>query len=87
MGDGATWGGYDEGDDRIYNFTSFYEKNIQGYKSAIAAETGTIMCSYSAMNGIPMSINPGVLTSMLKDKEGFDGFIISDYDEIGKIAY
>jgi len=28
MGDGATYNGYDEGDDRIYNFTSYYKKNI-----------------------------------------------------------
>lgn len=28
MGDGATYNGYDEGNDRVYNFTTFYEKNI-----------------------------------------------------------
>ena len=52
MGDGATYNGNDEGDDRVYNFTSFYQKNIQGYKGAIAAQTGNIMVSYSAINNI-----------------------------------
>jgi len=44
------------------------------------------MCSYSAMNGIPDSINPTLLIDKLKNEEGFDGFIISDYNEVEKVA-
>jgi len=31
LGDGATYEGHDEGDARVYNYTSFYEHNIAGY--------------------------------------------------------
>lgn len=45
------------------------------------------MCSYSAINSLPMSLNPNALISKLKEELGFDGFIISDYDEIGRDAF
>jgi beta-glucosidase len=42
------------------------------------------MASYSAINGIGMAMNGGLLTGKLKNELGFDGFIISDYSEVGK---
>lgn len=45
------------------------------------------MSSYSAINGVPNGINPTLLTDKLKNEEGFDGFIVSDYDEIGVIIH
>jgi beta-glucosidase len=84
MGDGTTWNGYDEGNAIVYNFTSFYRKNLKGYEAAINSNTGSIMASYSAINGIGMAMNGGLLTGKLKNELGFDGFIISDYSEVGK---
>ncbi|KAL4441671.1 hypothetical protein ABPG74_021603 [Tetrahymena malaccensis] len=86
LGDGATYEGRDEGNDKVYNFTAFLEHNIQGYRGGIEAQTGTIMCSYSAINSIPMAINADLLQNVLKEKEGFSGFIISDYNERSKVA-
>lgn len=34
-----------------------------------------------------MAINGELLLNVLKEKEGFNGFIISDYDERTKIAF
>lgn len=44
------------------------------------------MISYSSILGYPMAINTPILTDKLKRELGFDGFIISDYDELSKIA-
>jgi beta-glucosidase len=44
------------------------------------------MISYSSILGYPMAINAPILTDKLKGELGFDGFIISDYDELSKIA-
>ena len=82
LGDGATYQGNDEGNARVYDFKTFYENNIQGYRGAIESNTGTIMASYSAINGIPMSLNAAILTGKLKYEEHFDGFITSDYEII-----
>ncbi len=48
------------------------------------------MCSYSAVNYIPMAANGFLLNGVLKegllDGKPFHGFVISDYDELGKMA-
>lgn len=44
------------------------------------------MCSYSAVNSIPMAINGDLLLNILREKEGFNGFLISDYNERTKVA-
>ena len=38
------------------------------------------MVSYSSINWVPNSISPSINT-ILRQKLGFDGFVISDYDE------
>jgi len=40
------------------------------------------MSSYSAINGVPMSLNGMLLMGKLKVDEEFDGFITSDYEII-----
>ena len=42
------------------------------------------MCSYSAINWLPISISP-MLQTVLRNGLDFDGFVISDYDELTKI--
>lgn len=44
------------------------------------------MCSYSAVNGIPNAVDRSGLEGLLRDQIGFQGFVISDYDEIGRVA-
>lgn len=90
LGDGATWWGVDEGNATVHNFRTFLERNYAGYQGAIEECTGNIMCSYSAINRIPMASNAELLEGVLKDGlydgKPFYGFVISDYDEIGKLA-
>ncbi len=90
LGDGATFDGVDEGNVTTNNIRTFLKRNYAGYKGAIDECTGNVMCSYSAVNRIPMAGNAELLDGVLKNGifEGkpFDGFVISDYDEIGKIA-
>ena len=57
LGDGATLNGYDEGNCNVKNFPLFWNINFRGYIGALEENTGTIMVSYSAINGLPMSIN------------------------------
>lgn len=37
-----------------------------------------IMCSYNAVNGVPMCANRELLTDVLRDQWGFDGYVTSD---------
>ena len=42
------------------------------------------MVSYSAINWLPNAISPAINT-ILRENLGFDGFVISDYDEMQRI--
>jgi len=42
------------------------------------------MCTYSAINWLPVAISP-MLQTILRNDLDFDGFIISDYDELHRI--
>lgn len=65
----------------VYSFKNYLNHNIQGYIGAIESEVGSVMVSYSAVNGIPMAINP-MIQNVLKRKLKFDGIVISDYDQL-----
>ncbi len=38
----------------------------------------SIMTSYNRVNGVPASVNDQLLTEMLREEWGFDGFVVSD---------
>ena len=60
--------------------------HLQGYLSAIEAGVGTIMPSYSSWNGVKCSASKRLLTDILKNELGFQGFLISDYNAIDQIT-
>ncbi|HET7131618.1 MAG TPA: glycoside hydrolase family 3 C-terminal domain-containing protein, partial [Gammaproteobacteria bacterium] len=53
--------------------------------TAIEAGVGSIMVSYNSWNGAKVSGIPHLLTDILKNELGFDGFLISDYYAIGQV--
>jgi len=59
--------------------------HMPGYVTAIAAGVGTIMPSYNSWNGEKVSGSKRLLTDILKQEMGFDGFLISDYNAIDQL--
>jgi beta-glucosidase len=59
--------------------------HLPGYIAAIKAGVGSIMPSYSTWNGVRCSASKRLLTEILKEELGFEGFLISDYNAIGQI--
>jgi beta-glucosidase len=74
----------DRGDVRM-DEPSFRKLHLQGYLTTIQAGVGTIMPSYSSWNGTKCSGSKRLLTEILKDELGFEGFLISDYDAINEL--
>ena len=66
--------------------TTWKALNFEGYRGAIEANSATYMVSYSSLNGVPMSIYSSILTGFMKNELGFDGFLLSDYDENHKLG-
>jgi beta-glucosidase len=89
VGDGGTSYGsstvgahlLDQGDTRLDEKT-LREIHMQGYITAIRAGVGSIMPSYNSWNGLKCSGSKRLLTEILKDELGFEGFLISDYGAI-----
>jgi beta-glucosidase len=68
----------DQGDTKVDEAT-LRRIHLPGYIAAIEAGVGTIMPSYSTWNGERCSGSKRLLTEILKEELGFDGFLISDY--------
>jgi beta-glucosidase len=71
----------DQGDTQLDEAT-LRKIHLQGYITAIDAGVGTIMPSYSSWNGQKCSGSHRLLTEILKDELGFEGFVISDYNAL-----
>jgi len=76
--------GLDQGDTRVDEDT-LRRVHLQGYIAAVKAGVGTIMPSYSSWNGVKVSGIKRLLTDILKNELGFEGFLISDYNAIDQI--
>jgi beta-glucosidase len=59
--------------------------HLPPYIDAVNAGVATIMPSYSSWNGVKCSASKRLLTEILKDELGFEGFLISDYSAISMI--
>lgn len=42
----------------------------------------SIMAAYNSLDGIPCSCNRWLLTKVLRDEWGFEGFVVSDYESV-----
>jgi beta-glucosidase len=82
---GGAEGMLDQGDVRI-DETTLRAVHMAGYPAAIKAGVATIMPSYSSWNGVKCSGNKHLLTDILKEELGFEGFLISDYNAIDQLV-
>jgi beta-glucosidase len=83
LGDGGT-GGRDQGDTRVSEET-LRDIHAAGYRSGLVAGALTVMPSFSSWNGTKMTGNKSLLTGVLKDRLGFDGFTIGDWNAHGQV--
>ncbi len=91
LGDGGTLHGTDQG---INDASEDVMINVhaQGYYTAIAAGAQTVMASFNSWTNEELGIAEGklhgssyVLTEVLKEKIGFDGLVVSDWNGQGQV--
>ena len=56
------------------------------YKAAVDAGVGSVMASFNEVDGIPATGNKWLQTEVLRNKWGFDGFIVTDYTGINEMV-
>ena len=76
--------GNDQGNTQVDEAT-LRRLHLPGYITAIKAGVGTIMPSYSTWNGVKCSASKRLMTEILKQELGFEGFLISDYNAIDQL--
>jgi beta-glucosidase len=76
-GDGATQGGVDQGD-TVLDDATFRTVALEVYQPLVNAGVGSIMVSYSSVNGVKMTMNSTWL-NVLKSEMGFRGILGSDW--------
>ena len=84
LGDGGTADGRDRGDARVSE-TDLIRIHAPAYVAALGADVQSVMASFSDWNGVKMHGNASLLTNVLKQRWGFDGLVVGDWDGHAKV--
>lgn len=84
IADGGTSGGLDQGD-AVLTDEELRAIHLPPYQAAIDADVASVMVTFSSVNGEKAHGSTALLTNLLKDELGFDGFVVSDWNGIDQI--
>ncbi|MBJ2129204.1 exo 1,3/1,4-beta-D-glucan glucohydrolase [Alteromonas sp. IB21] len=84
VGDGGTVGGDDQGDN-IASEQDLFDIHAQGYVGGLTAGAQSVMASFNSWNGEKLHGHKYLLTDVLKEQMGFDGFVVGDWNGHGQV--
>jgi beta-glucosidase len=84
LGDGGTTGGRDQGDN-VETEVELVRLHAAGYPPAIAGGVRAIMASFSSWHGDKLHGHRYLLTTVLKERMGFTGFVVGDWNGHGQV--
>ncbi|WP_212962569.1 beta-glucosidase family protein [Cohnella xylanilytica] len=71
--------------DSVVDERTLREIYLASFEGAVKkAQPWTVMCSYNKVNGTFASENPTLLTDILKDEWGHEGFVVSDWGAVNE---
>jgi len=62
-----------------------FNEYLPPYQAAVRAGVGSVMTSFNEVDGIPATGNKWLMTDVLRDQWGFDGFVVTDYTAINEM--
>ncbi|PPF38016.1 glycoside hydrolase family 3 N-terminal domain-containing protein [Rathayibacter sp. AY1A3] len=80
-GYGAARGGRDY-DDAEVSDSELRNVYLPPFRAAIDAGAANVMSAYMDLNGVPASANRWLLTEVLREEMGFEGFVVSDANAV-----
>ncbi len=83
-GYGAPQGGRDY-DTTYIPRAEMYDTYLPPFRAAVEAGSASFMAAFNALNGEPSTANPWLLTEVLRNQWGFDGFVTSDWAGIQEL--
>lgn len=63
--------------------TVLHDVILSPFKACADAGSATFMCSFNDIDGVPSSANRKLLRGILRDRWGWDGLLVSDWNSIG----
>jgi beta-glucosidase len=84
IGDGGTDRGIDRGDN-LSSEQELLDVHAQGYIAALQAGVQTVMVSYNSWQGPKIHGQHYLITEVLKNRMGFDGLVVSDWNGIDEV--
>ncbi|CAK8565885.1 unnamed protein product [Lathyrus sativus] len=85
VGDGGTHKGVNEGN-TILSYEDLERIHMAPYLDCISQGISTVMASYTSWNGRKLHADRFLLTEVLKEKLGFKGFVISDWEGLDRLC-
>jgi len=75
-------------DDVVVSKHDELDTYLPAFRAAVTeGHAGSVMCAYNAINGIPACANQFLLQDQLRDKWGFQGYVVSDCDAVTNVAH
>ena len=76
---------------RDYHTTNMSDRELRSvhlppFKAAFDAGAGSVMTSFNEINGVPATGSRYLLTDVLRDEWGFEGFVVTDYTSINEMV-
>ncbi|WP_299006237.1 exo 1,3/1,4-beta-D-glucan glucohydrolase [uncultured Shewanella sp.] len=84
LGDGGTIKGDDQGNN-IASEQVLFDVHAQGYVGGLSAGAQTVMASFNSWQNNKIHGSEYLLTQVLKEQMGFDGFVVGDWNGHGQI--
>ena len=82
---GAAVSGRDYAEADISEYT-LHQVYLPPFQAAVEVGVATVMNAFNEINGIPATAHKGLQRDVLKEKWGFQGFVVSDWGSVGEIA-
>ena len=84
IGDGGTVGGDDQGNN-VDSEQDLFDIHGQGYVGGLTAGAQSVMATFNSWNGNKIHGEKYLLNDVLKDRMGFDGFVVGDWNGHGQV--
>ena len=61
--------------------------HLPPFQAAIDAGAGAVMSAFHDLNGVPCTMDPWLLTDILRKRMGFGGFVVSDAEAVKQCVF
>ena len=85
VGYGLSQGGRDYHTTDVSDY-ELWTSQMPMFKAMVDAGVATVMTSFNDLNGIPATGSKYLLTEVLRDKWGFEGFVVTDYTAVNELV-